>query len=142
VPLSGLEEGGSLGGQGSVEWSSGGRAPLRRRVSIKSQGLSRASKTGGTGGNMQQPTSESDTTVECSGRMTLECGCGERLILLGLKEDWLSEKRTNFECLCGLSLTLADRLDEDVVQEFSQVMRGAFKTPASQDRRPRVYRRI
>jgi hypothetical protein len=139
VPLSGLEEGGSLGGQGSVEWSSGGRAPLRRRVSIKSQGLSRVSKMGG---RMQQPTSESDTTVECSGRMTLECGCGERLILLGLKEDWLSEKRTNFECLCGLSLTLADRLDEDVVQEFSQVMRGAFKTPAAQDRRPRIYRRI
>jgi hypothetical protein len=139
VPLSGLEEGGSLGGQGSVEWSSGGRAPLRRRVSIKSQGLSRVSKMGG---RMQQPTSESDTTVECSGRMTLECGCGERLILLGLKEDWLSEKRTNFECLCGLSLTLADRLDEDVVQEFSQVMRGASNTPAAQDRRPRVYRRI
>jgi hypothetical protein len=139
VPLSGLEEGGSLGGQGSVEWSSGGRAPLSRWDSIKSQGLSRVSKMGG---NMEQPTSESDTTVECSGRMTLESGCGERLILLGLKEDWLSEQRTNFECLCGLSLTLADRLDEDVVQEFSQVMRGAFKTPAAQDRRPRIYRRI
>ena len=78
---------------------------------------------------MQQPTSESENTVECSGRMTLECGCGERLILLGLKEDWLSEQRTNFECLCGQSLALADRLDEDVVQEFKQIMGGAFKTP-------------
>jgi hypothetical protein len=126
VPLSGLEEGGSLGGQGSVEWSSGGRAPLRRRVSIKSQGLSRVSKMGG---RMQQPTSESDTTVECSGHMTLECGCGERLILLGLKEDWLSEKRTNFEFQCGHILTLADRLDEDVVQEFRQIMDEAFKIP-------------
>jgi hypothetical protein len=78
---------------------------------------------------MQQPSSEPDLTVECSGRMTLECGCGERLILLGLKEDWLSEQRTNFECQCGQSLTLADRLDEDVVLEFRQIMEGAFKTP-------------
>jgi hypothetical protein len=75
---------------------------------------------------VQQPFSESDNTVEFSGRMTLECGCGERLILLGLKDDWLSEQRTNFDCQCGQSLTLADRLDEDVVQEFKQVMRGAF----------------
>jgi hypothetical protein len=77
---------------------------------------------------MQQPSSEPDFTVECSGRMTLECGCGVRLILLGLKEDWLSEQRTNFECQCGQSLTLADRLDEDVVLEFRQIMEGAFKT--------------
>ncbi len=77
---------------------------------------------------MQQPYSESDNTVECSGRMVLECGCGEWLMLLGLKEDWLSEQRTNFECECGQSLTLADRLDDDVVQEFRQIMRGDFKT--------------
>jgi hypothetical protein len=44
---------------------------------------------------------ESDETVESSGRLTFECGCGERLIILGLKEDWLSEQRTNFECGCG-----------------------------------------
>ena len=61
--------------------------------------------------------------------MILECGCGERLILLGSKEDWLAEQRTNFECQCGQSLTLADRLDEDVVQEFRKIMQGAFKTP-------------
>jgi hypothetical protein len=61
--------------------------------------------------------------------MTLECGCGERLILLGLQEDWISEQRKNFECQCGQSLTLADRLDEDVVQEFKQIMQEAFKTP-------------
>jgi hypothetical protein len=77
---------------------------------------------------MQQPASESDNTIECSGRMTLECGCGERLVLLGLKEDWQSGLRTNFDCQCGQSLTLADRLDEDVVQEFKQIMQGAFKT--------------
>ncbi len=80
---------------------------------------------------MQQPFSEPDITVECSGRMTLECGCGERMILLGLKEDWLSEQRTNFECQCGQSLTLAERLDEEVVQEFRRAMRGAFKVPSS-----------
>jgi hypothetical protein len=60
--------------------------------------------------------------------MVLECGCGERLILLGLKEDWISEQRTNFECQCGQSLTLADRLDEDVVQEFRKLMQGAWGT--------------
>ncbi len=69
-----------------------------------------------------------DNTVECSGHMTLECRCGERLILLGLKEDWLLEERTNFGCRCGQILTIADRLDEDVVQEFKQIMQEAFKT--------------
>jgi hypothetical protein len=77
---------------------------------------------------MQLPSSEPDSTVECSGRMTLECGCGERLILLGLKEDWLSEQRTHFECQCGQSLILADRLHEEIL-EFRRVMRGAFKVP-------------
>ena len=60
--------------------------------------------------------------------MTLECGYGERMVFLGLREDWLSEQRTNFECQCGQSLTLADRLDEEVVQEFKQLMRGIFNT--------------
>ena len=91
---------------------------------------------------MQRPSIEQqDNTVECSGRMTLECGCGERLVLLGLREDWLLEQRTNFDCRCGQSLTLADRLDEEVVQEFKQIMRGAFNTPAARPVRPRVYRR-
>ena len=76
-----------------------------------------------------QEFAESDNTVECSGYMTLECRCGERLILLGLQEDWISEQRKYFECQCGQSLTLADRLDEDVVQEFKQIMQEAFKTP-------------
>ncbi len=73
---------------------------------------------------------ESDNTVECSGHTTLECGCGERILLLGLKEDWLEEQRTNFECHCGQNLTLADQPDEDVVQEFKQIMQGAFKGPS------------
>jgi hypothetical protein len=60
--------------------------------------------------------------------MTLECGCGERMVLLGLREDWLSEQRTNFECPCGQSLPLAGRQDEDVVLKFKQLMRGTFNT--------------
>lgn len=71
---------------------------------------------------------EPDNTIECSGRSILECGCGERLILLGLKEDWSSEQRTEFECECGQRLALADRLNEEVL-EFRRLMRGAFKSP-------------
>jgi hypothetical protein len=69
---------------------------------------------------------ESDETVESSGRLTFECGCGERLIILGLKEDWLSEQRTNFECGCGQILTLANRVKEEVF-EFGRLVRGTFK---------------
>ena len=56
---------------------------------------------------------ESDCFVLCSERIVLECECGERLILLGLEDDWYSELRTTFECECGEYLTLADRLDEE-----------------------------
>jgi hypothetical protein len=72
---------------------------------------------------VQQP-SESEKTVECSARIILECGCGERLILLGLEEDWRSEQRTDFECSCGNGLTLSNRLNEDVLA-FRQLIRGA-----------------
>ena len=71
---------------------------------------------------------EPDKTVECTGRIVLECRCGERLILLGLEEDWRLEERTDFECNCGQPLTLDDRLNEDVL-EFRRLMRGAFKLP-------------
>jgi hypothetical protein len=50
------------------------------------------------------------------------------MVFLGLREDWLSEQRTNFECQCGQSLTLAGRQDEDVVLKFKQLMRGTFNT--------------
>ena len=63
--------------------------------------------------------------LESSGRIILECGCGERLILLGLEEDWRSEQRTLFECLCGKGLTLStNRLNEDVLA-FRRLLRGA-----------------
>lgn len=75
---------------------------------------------------MQQPSSESDQTVECSARIVLECGCGERLILLALEVDWHSEERTDFKCSCGKGLTLSKRLNEEVL-EFRRIMQGAFK---------------
>jgi hypothetical protein len=56
---------------------------------------------------------ESERFVLCSERMVLECECGERLVLLGLEDDWYSELRTVFECECGRELTLADRLEEE-----------------------------
>ena len=66
--------------------------------------------------------SESDSFVVCSEHIILECGCGERLILLGFESDWHSEGRTTFECECGEELTLADRLDEDSF-EFNGLLR-------------------
>ena len=57
---------------------------------------------------------DSEHTVNCSGRIVLECGCWEKLVLLGLEDDWYSE-RTAFECECGEELTLADRADEEAL---------------------------
>jgi hypothetical protein len=68
-------------------------------------------------------------TLEYSGRIVLECGCGERLILLGLEVDWRSEQRMEFECSCGNGLTFSDRLNEDVL-EFRRLMRGTLKSRA------------
>lgn len=76
---------------------------------------------------MEGHTEFEECTLECSGHIILECGCGERLILLGVENDWRSEERTDFECPCGRTLSLADRLNEDVL-EFRRLMRGAFKT--------------
>jgi len=73
---------------------------------------------------------EQERFVECSERTVLECGCGERLTLLGLKEDWQLEERTDFGCKeCGQNLTLVDQLDEDVLS-FRSLMRGVFKIPS------------
>ena len=58
-----------------------------------------------------ESSSESDHSVPCSGRIVLECGkCRELLILLGLEDDWRSE-RSEFVCECGEKLTLAHRSD-------------------------------
>jgi len=51
-------------------------------------------------------------TISCSDHIFLECGCGERLVLLGYEDDWYSEEHLTFACGCGEALTLADRLIE------------------------------
>jgi hypothetical protein len=62
-----------------------------------------------------KPFAESERFIECSGRIILECNeCGEALILLGREEDWRSE-RTVFECHCGQTLTLMNRVDEGIL---------------------------
>jgi hypothetical protein len=49
--------------------------------------------------------------IEASERIVLECGCGERLVLLGREDDWYAERREAFECSCGERLTLANRIE-------------------------------
>jgi hypothetical protein len=49
-------------------------------------------------------------SIECSGRIVLECKCGEMIVLLGEEDDWYREKHLVFACECGERLTLANRL--------------------------------
>ena len=77
-----------------------------------------------------QPDQEPEHFVLCSERIVLECKrCDERLILLGLEEDWRSE-RTDFECQCGESLTLADRADEEALA-VKRLLRGTIRVPGT-----------
>ena len=75
-------------------------------------------------GNVDSSAKPEEHALESSGRIILECGCGERLVLLGLEEDWRSEQRMEFECSCGKGLTFSDRLNEDVLA-FRLLTRGA-----------------
>ena len=69
---------------------------------------------------------ETGTFVRCSGRILLECRCGEKLVLLGLEDDWHSEK-TAFECNCGAQLTLADRVEEQA-RGIGELLRGSIRS--------------
>ena len=60
-----------------------------------------------------QPGSDLDFFIEFSERIVLECDCGERIVLLGMQEDW-SSREDDFECECGRKVTLADRTDDEV----------------------------
>ena len=60
--------------------------------------------------------------IEASGRIVLECGCGERLVLLGREEDWYTEGRERFACECGKEITLSDRMLE--TSDFARLIRG------------------
>ncbi len=79
---------------------------------------------GEIGGNVQHDLEE-ERFVECSGRMVLVCKrCWETTILLGLEEDWRSE-RTGFSCGCGHNLTLEDRANEEALS-VRRLMRGTI----------------
>jgi hypothetical protein len=78
---------------------------------------------------LKPDTEDSDRFVLCSDRIVLECRCGESLILLGLEEDWHSE-RADFECRCGTSLTLANRSNEEVMA-IKQLLREDIGIRAS-----------
>ena len=62
------------------------------------------------GGSSQEP----ERSIQPSEHIALRCaGCGERLILLGLEEDWYQVGRTSFQCGgCGKRVTLANRIEE------------------------------
>jgi hypothetical protein len=69
-----------------------------------------------------------ESFVFCSERIVLGCGCGEKLVLLGLEEDWRLEK-TVFECECGAELTLVDRINEKAA-DIRRLLYGTIKAPA------------
>jgi hypothetical protein len=71
-----------------------------------------------------------ELTLECSGQIVPGCGCGEKLILLGLEEDWRSELAPPaFECRCGKSLTLdaAEAAPSEEILEIMKLLRGSTR---------------
>ena len=62
--------------------------------------------------------------VPSSGRITLECECGERLVLLGREDDWSLEGRRLFECECGKRLTITkNRISEEATAALRLLQR-------------------
>lgn len=63
--------------------------------------------------------------VTFSQRIVLGCeACGEKLVLLGQEEDWLTEGVTSFECECGEELTLANRADDEEARMVRDLLRS------------------
>ncbi|MDP9425278.1 MAG: hypothetical protein M3P37_04390 [Actinomycetota bacterium] len=60
-----------------------------------------------------QPGSDLDRFIEFSERIVLECDCGEKIVLLGMEDDW-DARDDDFGCECGRKVTLADRADDGV----------------------------
>ncbi len=77
-----------------------------------------------------ETTTEHEQTIECSGRLDLECECGETLMLLGLEEDWQAEQ-SEFACQCGRNLTLADRADDEV-RAVKKLIRAGMGTSTTE----------
>jgi hypothetical protein len=57
---------------------------------------------------MRRRCSRHEQFISSSGRIILECECGERLVLLGREYDWHLEGHTVFECECGERLTISN----------------------------------
>ena len=49
--------------------------------------------------------------IEPTERIVLWCECGEHIVLLGGKDDWISEERTSFECGSCEALVLLELRD-------------------------------
>ena len=77
---------------------------------------------------MDRSSEQEERFVDCSGRIVLDCECGEGLTLLGLEEDWRSKEHADFVCSCGRSLTLGDRVDEDALAIKRLLRSGAEPT--------------
>jgi len=59
----------------------------------------RSTKTRGRACRMQHVSvALAERFVTCSRSIVIDCGCGEKLLLLGRKSDWRSEGHTVFEC--------------------------------------------
>ncbi len=82
-----------------------------------------------------QPGSESEHPAErsvvFSERIVLGCDkCGEKLVLLGLEDDWRAAERTVFECECGEELSFANRTDEEAML-VRRLLRTSVKASGS-----------
>lgn len=68
------------------------------------------------GGNLRN-----ETEIEPTDRIVLVCEkCGEKVVLLGGREDWVAEERTSFECgSCG-ALVLLDLLGDRTVRVWPE----------------------
>ncbi len=51
-----------------------------------------------------------EQVIECQDSITLDCECGERVVLLGRATDWYDENRFEFSCECGRILSLGAHL--------------------------------
>jgi len=62
--------------------------------------------------------------IPSSGRITLECECGERLVLLGREDDWYLEGPRLFGCECGERLTITkNRVSEEATASIRLLQR-------------------
>lgn len=76
---------------------------------------------------MRPDSEDSERFVVCSECIVLECKCGARLVLLGLEEDWESERNV-FECECGEKLTLTNRAGEEALA-IRKLLQGSLDLP-------------